>query len=239
MASAKRPAIITQTMKKARRASKSKAASPKSRARISKSKISKENKVPKTSRARSVRRAVRPDAVNESIVAQPVPMNYSSGGASQETITDLPFSYNETRLVLMVRDPHWAFAYWDFSADTWNWIVQFRERDHGARPKLRIRNLDQDTWEDRDVFLDAKNWYVELPAPDNSFEAELGLLDCHGNFHVIAKSNRVRTPRSRPSDNIDEAWALSEFEFSEIYRLSGGGKSGHASSDVFSSFRRR
>jgi uncharacterized protein len=232
-------------MKKARRASKIKAVSPTAHKRaVPKLKKAKESQKPKISRAKSPRAPIRGrlktgEARRLPMVIEPISVLPVQAAMSQETITDLPFSYNETKLVLMVRDPYWAFTYWDFSADTWNWIMVFRERDPSARPKLRVHNLDQGTYEDKDVFLDAKNWYLELSKPENSFEVELGLLDSQGNFHVIAKSNRVRTPRSRPSDKIDDSWALSEFEFSEIYRLSGGGKTGHASSDVFSSFRRR
>ena len=153
-------------------------------------------------------------------------------------LNDLPFSYNKTKLTLMVRDPYWAYAYWDFSADTWNWIVIFRERDHGAKPKLRLHNLDSGECRDLDIFLDARNWYLELGVPCTAFEAELGLLDSSGKFHLIVRSNRVRTPRNGPSDKIDAEWNLNDFEFAEIYRLSGGGKTGHGS-EIFSSPKRR
>ena len=147
---------------------------------------------------------------------------------------DLPFSYGETKLVLLVRDPFWAYSYWDFSSETWDWIVAFRRRDAGVRAKLRIRNLDLGEERELDVQIEAKNWYLQLGQPNTSFEAELGLVDSAGCFHLIARSNRIRTPRNAPSDVIDPNWNPDDFDL--IYQLSGGGKLGK-SSDMFSRIR--
>ncbi len=153
----------------------------------------------------------------------------------QAVLTDLPFSYNETKLVLLVRDPIWAYGYWDFSSKTWKWIQDFFVADPGTRPKLRVHNLDLGTYFDLNVHLEAKNWYIELAQPDTSFEAELGLMDSNGRFHRIVKSNRVRTPRDKPSTKIDPNWDPTNFE--EIYKLSGGGKTGHGS-EIFSQVKK-
>lgn len=135
----------------------------------------------------------------------------------------------------MVRDTTWAYGYWDFSSETWNWMQNFFAKDRHAKPKLRLHNIDQHFFQDLDVDLNAKNWYLDLGSPDTAFEAELGILDSAGRFHRIAKSNRIRTPRSGPSEKIDSEWVPEDFE--EIYRLSGGGKKGHGS-EIFSMFKR-
>ncbi len=149
---------------------------------------------------------------------------------------DLPFSYNKTQLVLLVRDTEWAYAYWDFSGETWKWMQSIFKRDPAASAKLRIHNLDAGTFFDIDVSLDAKNWYVCLGIPNTQFQAELGILDSQGRFHSIVKSNRVRTPRNRPSDNIDPKWVPENFD--ELYNLSGGGKLGRGS-EFFSHFTKK
>ena len=120
--------------------------------------------------------------------------------------TDLPFSYNETKLVLMARDPEWAYAYWDFSAETWKWIEDFYRRDPGVRAKLRVHQVDLGREEAIDVHLDVKSWYLHLGLPDATFEIELGLVDSRGKFHSIARSGRVRMPRNGPSTKIDPDW---------------------------------
>ena len=134
---------------------------------------------------------------------------------------DLPFSYNQTRLEILVRDPEWAYAYWDFSAQTWNWVAEIFRRDSGARPKLRVHNLSQRTSYDLDVNLEAKNWYLNLGQPDTEFEAELGILDSQGRFHLIARSNRIRTPRNSPSTVIDPKWDPSEFSDVDALSMQG------------------
>lgn len=165
------------------------------------------------------------------------PLSYAVKEPSVSQITDLPFSYNQTRLELLVRDPFWAFAFWDFSGDTWNWMVAFREQDHAAQPKLRIHNLNDGTSNDLNVYLEAKNWYLELGHPDCAYEVELGFLDSHGKFHTIARSNRIRSPRNGPSSRIDPEWPLSDFELLAFYGRAGFGAD--CSSGSSSSFKRR
>jgi hypothetical protein len=118
-----RSTIITQPMKKARRASKTKAASSKSRPRTA-SKVKTAKPAKRVSKPRALSRT--PNRIagtltnrNQTIVIEPLSVLHPDI-PSDQVINDLPFSYNETKLVLMVRDPLWAYAYWDFSADSWN-----------------------------------------------------------------------------------------------------------------------
>lgn len=150
---------------------------------------------------------------------------------------DLPYSYNETKLVLLVRDPFWAFAYWDFSQNAWDWIQQLFRKDPGAKAKLRVHNLDMNQHYDLEVRFESHKWYLDLGNPDQSFEAELGVLDSQGKFHSIVRSNRIRTPRNSPSSVIDPEWALSEQDFERLYKLSGGGQTGRGS-ELFSLVRK-
>ena len=149
----------------------------------------------------------------------------------------LPFSYNRTLIVLLPRDPEWAYTYWDFSAETWNWIQSFLSHDKKAFSVLRIHNLDQNRHYDLQIDLEAKSWYLELGAPDHSFEVELGIIDADGKFHTIVRSNRIRTPRKDPSGKIDPAWVSEDFD--EMLRLSGGPGSGLSSASFFSSSVRK
>ena len=193
-------------------------------------------KIPIHSKQEKPHPSVSPMGFDRSPKARNLPTSASSpSGTSLRT--ELPFSYNETKLVLLVRDPLWGYSYWDFSADTWAWIQDLYQRDPGTRAKLRIHNLSQGGFFDIDVNLDAKNWYLCLDRPNTEFEAELGLLGSDGTFHMIARSNRIRTPRNKPSEIIDPEWEPKHFE--EIYRLSGGYGSSRSSWDLFSQFMKR
>lgn len=142
-------------------------------------------------------------------------------------MTDLPFSYGETKLVLMVRDPYWAYSYWDFSGETWNWIQQKFSEDPSLKSMIRVHDLEARRSYDLLISLETKNWYLHLGVPDHRYRAELGIGNGRDRFYLIARSNEVRTPRDSPSEVVDPEW--SDRDLDEIYRLSGGGKPGVSS----------
>lgn len=124
----------------------------------------------------------------------------------------------------MVRDPYWAYSYWDFSAETWDWAQQKLREDSSLKPALRIHDLDAKHHYDLLVTLEAKSWYIHLGVPDRRYVSELGLGDGQSRFYLLARSNEVQTPRDAPSAVIDPEW--NDRDFDEIYRLSGGGNPG-------------
>jgi hypothetical protein len=147
----------------------------------------------------------------------------------QEPRTDLPCSYNHTKIALMVRDPFWAFTYWDMGEQTTQKVNALMKEHYGnIRPILRVYDVTDVEFNgknahrsfDLNIFLEARNWYINLGVPDRAYLVDLGLLDAQGNFYLIARSNVVRAPRDMPSDVIDEEWMAVDFE--EIYALSGG-----------------
>lgn len=142
-------------------------------------------------------------------------------------LKDLPFSYGETKLVLLVRDPYWAYSYWDFSGETWNWAQQKISQDSSLKPVIRVHDLEAKRSYHLFISLEAKNWYLHLGTPDHRYVAELGIGDGNSRFYLIARSNEVRTPRDSPSEVVDSEWSDRDFE--EIYRLSGGGQPGLSS----------
>jgi hypothetical protein len=135
---------------------------------------------------------------------------------------ELPFSYGETKLVLLVRDPYWAYSYWDFSAETWKGTQAKLARDPLLKPILRIHDLDAKRSYDLLISLEAKSWYLHLGIPDHRFVAELGIGDGKTRFYLMARSHEVKTPRDSPSEEMDPEWRDRDFE--EMYRLSGGGQ---------------
>lgn len=140
---------------------------------------------------------------------------------------ELPFSYGETKLVLLVRDPYWAYSYWDFSGETWQWVQCKLGEDSSLKPMIRIHDLDSRRFHDLIVSLEVKNWYLHLGIPDHRYFAELGIGDGSFRFYRIARSNEIRTPRDSPCDVVDPEWR--DRDFDELYRLSGGGEPGVSS----------
>lgn len=158
---------------------------------------------------------------------------------------DLPYSYNKTMLILMVRDPYCIFGYWDYSGETWNQIQSLRQGNPSLTMILRIYDVtdvhfngqNPNSYYDIPVTFDSKNWYVHVNQPNRDWIFDLALRDSNGNYHLIARSNRVKTPRDAPSDVIDEDWMVSDFD--EIYELSGGSQFGLSSMDIKKIVKRR
>ena len=106
---------------------------------------------PKTTRTR-VSRPVTSRPTGRTAPRSPVPSSLSSERWApspaqriepQAPVTDLPYSYNETKLVLLVRDPYWAYSYWDFSGETWNWSQGLLTGDASLKPMIRVHDLDE------------------------------------------------------------------------------------------------
>jgi len=112
----------------------------------------------------------------------------------------LPDRYNETRVVLMVRDPHWAFAYWDIEDQK----AQRVKMDAGFEQLvLRVQDLGPGTFFDIPIQWGDWSWYIYLPSQDGEYCLELGYL-AGGRFRQLARSEAIRTPREAPQ-NAEEA----------------------------------
>jgi hypothetical protein len=109
--------------------------------------------------------------------------------------TSLPLAYGSDRLVLMVRDPTWAQAYWDMSVAR----IEAAIRSLG-RGKALLRLLAMPTGYllgEHEVPGERGSYGVELREADRSYAVELAIVN-HGLRVVIARSNVVRAPRIEP-----------------------------------------
>lgn len=141
----------------------------------------------------------------------------------------LPYSYNVTKLVAMIRDPYWVYMYWDIDHSMQQEIDK-RFSIYGDQLRVIVRQHDITniifdgnnslSQVDIDVDLHARTWYVYVGEPNRSFVFDLGIIDAEGNFFVIARSNIVQIPADGPSDVVDDRWIAYDFE--EVYLASGG-----------------
>ncbi len=134
-----------------------------------------------------------------------------TGGALatvDEGLGDLPSGYGESRIVLMPRDPQWAYVYWDIP----NSHKEQLRSQGGSRLALRLYDVT-------DINLDyqrshslqqyecdelAREWYLPLPVSDRDYAVEIGYLTLDGRWLVLARSTSVRVPPVYPSDWIDD-----------------------------------
>lgn len=116
-----------------------------------------------------------------------------------EEEVELPESYNETTVVLMLRDPSWAFAYWDLRESD---RTEFQRSDTFEGLVLRVYSMDESGTElaaarqrfDIPVTLLDSRWYINLPDQDTLYCLALVALN-DGEERDLAVSNEIAVPR--------------------------------------------
>ncbi len=156
---------------------------------------------------------------------------------------ELPHHYGDERIVLLVRDPHWTYSYWEVSQ-------RKLEIERGTLGKagedaylalrvydvtdIRFNGKNDHGHYDIGIYDRVGNWYINTGMPGRSFIVDLGLKTQDGKFVTLARSNAVRTPRDSVSDILDEEWMVPDSDFERIFALSGGlsALTGASSADI-------
>jgi uncharacterized protein len=133
-----------------------------------------------------------------------------------EALGDLPAGYGESRIVLMPRDPQWAYAYWDISNS------EKEKKRHQGGQKLALRlydstGLDLDRQAPHSVQeygCDelAREYYLQIPVSDRDYIVEIGYRCADGRWLPIVKSASVRIPPMYPSDWVEDRFITVSWE---------------------------
>ncbi len=108
--------------------------------------------------------------------------------------SNIPFNYNETKIVILPRDLDTIFIYWDISNST---IAELQSRNINLHFVLRIRNSDGKNFYFINTQHNARDWYFSARFTNLSKKnivADLGVYDSYGNFLVICTSNIINLP---------------------------------------------
>jgi hypothetical protein len=133
-----------------------------------------------------------------------------------EGLPELPSGYGESRIVLMPRDPQWAYTYWDVPNEN----KEELRRQGGQQLALRIYdvtdiNLDyQSPHSIQEYPCDelAREWYLPIPVSDRDYVIDIGYRCADGRWLVLARSGRVHIPPVYPSDWIEDIFITVNFE---------------------------
>jgi hypothetical protein len=112
-----------------------------------------------------------------------------------------PDSYGVNRVRLLVKDPEWLFAHWDVDPA----VLAALRKEVGERAmalaRLTLRLSDARDGGSTVILLPraARAWYIRADGAARSYRAELGLTLPSGEFHALAASNIVGTPRVGPA----------------------------------------
>jgi uncharacterized protein len=133
-----------------------------------------------------------------------------------EGLGDLPGGYGDSRIVLLPRDPQWAYAYWDIPIEHKNEL-----RYHGGQQlALRIYDVTDISLESQSPHsiqeypIDemAREWYLPIPVSDRSYTIDIGYRCGDGRWLVLARSASVSIPPVYPSDWIEDVFITVPWE---------------------------
>ncbi len=133
-----------------------------------------------------------------------------------ETFTELPNGYGESRIVILPRDPQWAYAYWDVTREHKDEL-----RRHGGQ-QLALRLFDVT---DIDIHSQAphsvqeygcdemaREWYLPIPVSDREYLLEIGYRTWDGRWLTLARSASMRVPPVYPSDWVEDQFVTVDWE---------------------------
>jgi hypothetical protein len=142
-----------------------------------------------------------------------------SGGplaSVDDNLGELPSGYGHSRIVLLPRDPQWAYTYWDLSND------QKEALRHQGGQDLAIRIYDvtdvdfstQAPHSIQEYNCDelAREWYLPIPMSDRDYVAEIGYRCWDGRWLMLARSTPVRIPPIYASDWVEDVFATVNWE---------------------------
>jgi hypothetical protein len=118
-----------------------------------------------------------------------------------------PESYGVNRVRLLVKDPEWLFAHWDMDPGALAAVrMEIGERAM-ALARLTLRLSDAVNGGSTVILLPrtARAWYIRADGTARSYRAELGFTLPSGEFHTLASSNVVGTPRVGPAPRVATA----------------------------------
>ncbi len=186
--------------------------------------------------------AAGPPAGSAAPEAQAVPASLPAQAPVAEPAAppslDLPARYGVDRLVVLVRDPWWVYAWWELTDAN----LHEGRRALGSPSELVLRMYDVSAidWDGVnhhshfDIGIDDQtgNWYIEIGKPGSSYVAEIGLRAPDGRFVALLRSNFVTLPRDGMSPVVDEEWMVVEEDYRVLFELAGGGSIGLGSGEI-------
>lgn len=161
-----------------------------------------------------------PDALGSDALAPASESSVARGGGSgagrqavvlstpspADPVFDLPWSYDDDRLVLLVRDPHTLFVYWDFHSDT---VARAKDALR-AEGRLVLRLLllsgrEPDAVRELDLDLGWRGYYFHALEPNRDYRAEVVWVGDDGvESRVGKRSNVACLPPAHPSAWVED-----------------------------------
>ncbi|ACK64579.1 Rho termination factor domain protein [Rippkaea orientalis PCC 8801] len=125
-----------------------------------------------------------------------------------DQLGDLPDGYGDSRIVLLPRDPQWAYAYWDVP----NEAKEALRQQGGKQLALRlydVTHIDLNYHRPHSVQEyvcdeSVREWYIPIPVSDRHYLLDIGYRCFDGRWLILARSAPVRIPSVYPSDWVED-----------------------------------
>lgn len=111
--------------------------------------------------------------------------------------------YNDNRIVLLARDPHWLYAYWELSEENKKKFYEDfgHELWEKSLPVLKVTNVSKNERFYIRINDFSDNWYINVSDSDSLYVAEIGRMVSGQFFINLASSNYTVTPGENVSMN--------------------------------------
>ncbi len=168
---------------------------------------------------------------HETVIANTKFSHSESPSFTRAMPQELPSSYDQDKIILQVRDPHWLHSYWELRGQTIEGLKSRLGDDfYRSKKVLRVYDVSNIMFDGSnanrffDIVIDdfATSWYIDTAGPGRSWCVDLGLLLPDGRFITILRSNVVATPLDGPSWVTDEEWMIPDDMFARLYGMGFG-----------------
>lgn len=150
------------------------------------------------------------DAAEFTISVDPVVEEPPKAASQDGTLDELPRSYGGTVLFAMPRDAHTIFTYWDL-----DWPSIFGgEATRETAIYLRVLTAEGGEESRTSVEPYGGNRYVSVLHSGADYQLELGYEEADTEWHSLARSQMVTTPRDRVSEDATVEVATVPFHLS-------------------------
>ena len=131
-------------------------------------------------------------------------------------LAELSEDYQRNRIVLLPRDPQWAYAYWNVSQKS----KEALKAQGGEQLALRIYDVSdidlnyQSPHSVQEYICDdvTQEWYIPIPLSDRDYVVDIGYRSIDGRWLVLARSAEIHIPALYPSDWIEDIFATVDWD---------------------------
>ncbi|MEM8779720.1 MAG: DUF4912 domain-containing protein [Cyanobacteria bacterium P01_G01_bin.49] len=133
-----------------------------------------------------------------------------------DELGELPGGYGQSRIVLLPRDPQWAYAYWDIPNDA----KENLRSQGGQQLALRVYDVSdidlnyQSPHSVQEYVCDemSREWYLPIPVSDRDYVIDIGYRAFDGRWLILARSAPVHVPPVYPSDWVEDIFVTVNWE---------------------------